>query len=282
LRAFQHLITSLTTSDNGFERTIKGFILELYAYFAVVANITPFGLDEDRVVPFDPVLSSIGELLAGYDTFGILFSSLHDLFSLIPLISLLARRRLQQEEQEAEEGEEEVDGRGMPELDFKTLKDRIEGWEPSGLCQSRGSGYASELEQAWSSESRIVGEIYRNSILIYLKAAMCGSMVASNLATMREIQHHVAVVLPLFMLVTTSSVGAILLWPTMIVCSCIVDKHQQSIAKATMRECRFSTGNIEQAVELLDRLWQDTAPEAFGPFGLHGVMKKTGINFCMS
>ncbi|KAH8649537.1 hypothetical protein BGZ61DRAFT_376133 [Ilyonectria robusta] len=270
LRVFRHLVMSLRdgcpwVARGRSERAIEGFILELYAYFVIVANITPYGLDEDRDVPYDPLLGSISELLTDYDTFGILFSSLHDLFSLIPVISLLSRRRLQQQ------GDT-----------------RIEAWQPSSTCREVKGVWGMQKaasegpSRGWSMENHAVAEIYRHALLIYLKASMCGSVVVSGGVVVHEIQQHIAVVLPLFALVSMSSLGAILLWTTMIVCSCLIDESQQATARSNIRGCRFTTGNVEQAVELLNCLWQDPAPEAFGPYGLHYVMKKSAINFCMS
>lgn len=263
------------------ERAIEGFILELYAYFVIVANITPYGLDEDRDVPYDPLLGSISELLTDYDTFGILFSSLHDLFSLIPVISLLSRRRLQQQ------GDSD-DEREVLAGDFVSLRARIEAWQPSSTCREVKGVWGMQKaasegpSRGWSMENHAVAEIYRHALLIYLKASMCGSVVVSGGVVVHEIQQHIAVVLPLFALVSMSSFGAILLWTTMIVCSCLIDESQQATARSNIRGCRFTTGNVEQAVELLNCLWQDPAPEAFGPYGLHYVMKKSAINFCMS
>lgn len=263
------------------ERTIQGFILEMYAYFTMVANITPYGLDETRTVPLDLLLNSLGEQLAGYNTFGVVFLSIYDLFCFIPRVSLLSQRCLQPEIGSVEKLE--------VIRSFRSLQADIERWQlpvgkPSEEAHTEfapGETMRSITAAACDIEHQTVAEIYRQALLIYLKASMCGPVV-SNEGVLREIQHHVETVLPLLEVVAFSTLGAILQWPVMIVCSCLVRDSHQAMTKAGFRKSPFTTGNVEQAVELLDYLWRDPAPEAYGPYGLHYVMRKMGISFCMS
>lgn len=262
MKACRELIQSLanfpakTTQDT----KVEGFLLEIYAYFSLVANITPYGLDEARTIPMDPLLSSLGSLKK-YDTFGFKLSSIHDLFALIPIVSRIAQEALQSKEKPYKSDE------ATHWMRFLENKD---------LLLSNLS-----LDPKISADNITVADIYRQALLIYLKASLCGSVV-NNPKSIVEIQDTVDEMFSLFDSIADSDYGAILLWPIMIMGSCLVRPSQQNNLRQSLVSTRYDTGNIAQAIELLDHLWNDESVYSYGPYGLYYIMNEHKINFCMS
>lgn len=236
-------------------------MLEIYSYLVLVANITPYGLDEHRTLPFDPLIFSFGEKVAGLQSSGVIFSSIEGLFSLIPSVALLARQRL-------EEPDDEMSYELMEKFD--ELEQRILTWAPP-----------EETAAIWDADRDSLASVYRHALLIYLKASRCGTVVGDT-RVIQDIQEHVNSAIATMVSLAMSTMCAVLLWPVIMVGSCLIIKPQQSLVYEGLRFSRYKTANVIQAIELLEKLWRDPAPEAYGPYGLHYIMKKTGISICMS
>ncbi|KAL5612918.1 hypothetical protein BROUX41_004005 [Berkeleyomyces rouxiae] len=265
LRAFRSLLLSLQdempSSFTSVEEKLQGSMLEIYSYLVLVANITPYGLDENRTLPFDSFLFSLRDKVAGLESSGVIFSSIDGLFSLIPCVSLLARQRLEEPENEPSTGLMRK---------FAELEQRIGAWEPP-----------TDNTVIWDAERDSLASVYRHALLIYLKTARCGTVVG-DVRVIQDVQEHVNSAIATLMSLAMSTMCAVLLWPVMIVGSCLIIKPQQNMVYEGLRYSRYKTANVLQAIELLEKLWRDPAPEAYGPYGLHYVMKKTGISLCMS
>jgi hypothetical protein len=89
---FHHLRASLAlavmelqrlSSEN--ENTLRGFVLEQYAYLVLVGNITIISEVGQRSIELDPFLFSL-ESLAEHPTFGFMFGCAYELFGMIPRI----------------------------------------------------------------------------------------------------------------------------------------------------------------------------------------------------
>ncbi|KAL2886258.1 hypothetical protein HOO65_060088 [Ceratocystis lukuohia] len=262
---FLHILLSLQdempSSFDSIEEKLQGSMLEIYSYLVLVANITPYGLDENRTLPFDSFLFSFGEKVAGLDSSGVIFSSIDGLFSLIPSVSLLARQRLEEPDNSPSAGLMRK---------FTELEQRISGWEPPA-----------DTAVVWDADRDSLASVYRHALLVYLKTARCGAVVG-DVRVIQDVQEHVNSAIATMMSLAMSTMCAVLLWPVMIVGSCLIIKPQQNMVYEGLRYSRYKTANVLQAIELLEKLWRDPAPEAYGPYGLHYVMKKTGISLCMS
>ncbi|KAL1892564.1 hypothetical protein Cpir12675_004493 [Ceratocystis pirilliformis] len=263
--AFRSILISLQdempSSFDSIEEKLQGSMLEIYSYLVLVANITPYGLDENRTLPFDSFLFSFGERVAGLDSSGVIFSSIDGLFSLIPSVSLLARQRLEEPDNSPSAGLMRK---------FTELEQRINGWEPPA-----------DTAVVWDADRDSLASVYRHALLVYLKTARCGAVVG-DVRVIQDVQEHVNSAIATMMSLAMSTMCAVLLWPVMIVGSCLIVKPQQNMVYEGLRYSRYKTANVLQAIELLEKLWRDPAPEAYGPYGLHYVMKKTGISLCMS
>lgn len=243
---------------------VTGFALEVYFYLVLVNSITPYGRDEARTVPFDTFFMSL-DFLKEYKTFGVFFSCGQGLFEMIPKISVLATTRLVEEEC----GKCSAESRAT----YEDLIDTLEQWHSPPVTFEM---------MEWEAEHIMIGEIYRQSLLVFLKASMCGSVV-NNPKVLVAIQHHIDVAFPLFERAAESPFITILLWPVMILGSCLICEHQrESLAYRLQFGTRIDICQVVEARKLLEILWNDEDERAYGPYGLYHVMRKYQVNFSMA
>lgn len=268
LRAIRQLILDLQKrlANGGLieDKKLQGFVLEVYAYLALVSNIIPYGIVQDRTLPLDPFITSLGGLRE-YETFGTFFGCCHSLFELIPSISVLAMRRLREEElsMRSEETVSIYDG----------LLSRLGEWQSPPLDRDMAE---------WKSANLAIGNLYRHALFAYLKAAMCGSVV-DNPKVIYQIQQHIDEVWPILDEVRDSPYGTTMLWPLLIIGSCVVREDQRhSLRNSFESPGQWRMSQVIQALRLLNLLWDSDDRHAFGPYGLYFTMKEHGINFCMA
>ncbi|KAF9888505.1 hypothetical protein FE257_008612 [Aspergillus nanangensis] len=267
LRASRQLILNIRKHPDepwsAENQALQGFAIEVYAYLALVGNITPYGKFIDRTLPLDDFVTDLSPLRK-YNTFGTFFGCGHVLFEMIAPVSQFYSLRLAEEQQ------------GTVSLEsvstYEMLLSRIQGWESTGP--------ESDMEP-WRSEHEAAGESYRNALLIYLKTSMCGPVVSSPKVVF-EIQRHVDVILDLWTPLCTSPYVSIFLWPVLIAGSCCVREDQRTMIKTRLRSIVWNMNHILFAATLLDLLWTDDDMRAYGPYGLHFVMEKHGINLCVA
>ncbi|KAJ9646699.1 hypothetical protein H2204_000391 [Knufia peltigerae] len=270
LRASRQLVLKLLKEPRqkmcGDVKFIQGFALEVYFYLVLVNSITPYGRDETRAIPFDSVFTSF-DFLKEYDSFGVFFSCGQGLFELIPKISMLAMHRL------AEEESVESSASAETRVDYVRLVETLMEWQTPPV--------ASEMIE-WEAEHIATGEIYRQALLAFIKASMCGSVV-NNPKVIVAIQRHLDTALPLFPLVMLSPFHTLLLWPVMILGSCMICEHQRKDFIYNLHhESRINVRQVREAANLLEYLWNDEDKCSYGPYGLYLVMRKHHINFSMA
>lgn len=96
LTAVRHLIIIYQKSAQAVtsaDEILLGLVLEIYAYLALISNITPYGIMSSRTVPLDHFVSKLNPL-SQYTSYGTFFSCGHDVFEYIPRIAVLARQCL--------------------------------------------------------------------------------------------------------------------------------------------------------------------------------------------
>lgn len=259
-RKQQQRPTQATADD----MAIRGFVLEAYAYVVIVSNITPYGVYGPRTVPLDSFVSSL-ERLEGYDTFGSFFGGCHALFELIPAVALFGQKRLAEEEWGCCSDESLAE--------FQRLSHAIASWESPPPDPHMAS---------WAAEYYAFGDMYRHALFIFLKAGMCGSVVSSP-KTICEIQEHVDTIWPKVSMVSNSPFGSTMMWPTMIVGSCLLQRNTRASLRARMEwPKRWRLMQVVEASRLLTLLWQSNDARAYGPYGLAFIMKQNQINFGMT
>ncbi|EED21863.1 conserved hypothetical protein [Talaromyces stipitatus ATCC 10500] len=267
LRACRQLILSLLQRSpprmQSTDQELLGFALEFYAYFALMTNITPYGKNQAHTIPLDNFVTSLSPLHE-YSTFGALMSCGHDLFEAIASISQLFSQRLY--EQHRQQAEPSAPTMAM----YEALLVYLSNWQFTGPTNK----WSDPREQTWA------GEIYKNALLIYLKASICGSVI-DNPKVICEIQEHVDEILQLLTRLNCSPYGTIMMWPCMIAGSCLIKTTQRDFMQKALRTSRWKMCHVKQAAEILESLWRDNVKCAFGPYGLHYIMQKHGISFCM-
>lgn len=244
-------------------RELWGFLFEMYSYRALVASITPLGaLETQQSIPVDPFLDSLWTL-SQYKTYGFQFGCGHSLFQFIPEVSRVTNQRM----------EEERYGVFSPEThaSYKSLESRIRSWNPSVLAE----------ETVFNSQRLAAATIYQNSLLIYLHAYFCDP-ISSDLYRLSEMELCAETALPLLLSISRSQIASIMMWPTLMVCSCLRQEAQHKLVLEGISKVDFNSKAVKQCAELLDLLWKDPDPRAYGPRGLDYIMKKKGWSICMS
>ncbi|KAL9567409.1 hypothetical protein ACKAV7_008484 [Fusarium commune] len=112
-----------------------------------------------------------------------------------------------------------------------------------------------------------------------LRLLMAGKGGAGRLV-LDEIQGHVEAVLDLAPLLEESCFDYTILWPIIICGSCLVEESLKRRVLSGLSSSRYHMGHTKTACQLLDALWADPDPRAYGPYGLHLVMEKHGFSFC--
>ncbi|KAJ9639718.1 hypothetical protein H2204_003511 [Knufia peltigerae] len=278
LRACREMILTVLGSERGRPsneetRSIKGFVLEVYSFLVLSNRITPYDCcDTARMMPHDPFLDSL-DFLQEYKTFGVLLGSVQGLFELIPLASKLALDRLREELEDSQIAAAARRNRCHRRFVYDNLIIVLEQWRSPAVSPEMTEWY---LEHSW------IGEIYRQALLIFVKISMCGSVV-DNPKVIATIQGHIDVVMPLLLPVADSPLGTLLLWPVMVIGSCLIAECQrQFFLNRLYNETKVVVAQVVEAGKLLELVWYDADKRAYGPFGLHLAMKKHKINFGVS
>lgn len=268
LHASRYLISSLAdhkNTDHAWSRLNKesfGFSIELYTYLVLSNTFTPYSLAADPAVFSDPFVMSWEEM-ASFPTFGALFAGSHELFQLLPEVSALAARRLA----------EEAGGSAQPSAFLKHTHDVLYNSITSWRMPPQVPGHKVE---DWEHKRR-AAEVFRQGLHVYLATALAGSTV-SNPATLAVIGEHVErVLIDAIHLVSLQMYHATLVWPIVIAGSCLVKpEHREGLIHGT-RTAWYSMKHLEIIGDVLQLLWEDPDPRAFGPYGLHLIMQKHGV-----
>ena len=249
----------LRVEDDKADKMLKGFLLELYAYLALVGNITiESGLGK-RAINLDPFLFSL-DSLAGYPTFGCMFGCASELFEIIPSICLLGRDRLLKSKQKEKD----------PTLKkYQALQAKIENWQPP-----------INLEYGTEENRQLVlaARIYQQGLLIFLHASFFAYQ-KDDFSHSLEVEHISNNMFELLDAVSSKAASTIL-WPIIILGSCLHLPERQRKLRTILSTSVFQMTSLTRAIQLLDWLWDD--PTAFGPQGLDIVMKTHKVNFCMA
>lgn len=268
LRASRQLILSLLhkpdVNMNSDNKRMKGFVLEVYAYLVLANNITPYGRSEARTLPLDPFITSF-ELLREYETFGLFFSCGHGLFETIPKICIFAMNRLAEEE-----------GSNLCSTENQQTFDHL----VSSLLEWKSPPVDPEMIE-FEIAHLSAGEAYRQALLMFVKTAMCGSVV-DNPKVIAEIQGHIEVIDDAMPIIHVSPFVTVMLWPLMIMGSCLTSPRGRAKLMMALEESAIELMQVAVAAKLLRLLWEDNDKRAFGPFGLHLIMQKHNINFSMA
>ncbi|KAL1868225.1 hypothetical protein VTK73DRAFT_3787 [Phialemonium thermophilum] len=269
IKASRQLITWLSegpcapTADQ--DREAFAFVLEYHAYLILINEICPSGVLPDRTaVPHEDMATMFNQLRR-FDSFGVVFIGYHDLFQLIPDVAELAADRVRAGETARTSREEETR--------YVQLAARIRGWQNPGY----------DAHSATEQEHKAMGEVYRHALWIFLETAMNGSAPPGPVLRERLGRHlELLATSILGNQLPVSRVAPVLLWPIMIAGSVVSDASGRALLSESMRTVPYVTWSVVRGAELLELLWADEDPRAYGPYGLYMVMKKHNISLCIS
>jgi len=271
LRASRPFVSAaLASTPSPANRELCSFLIELYAYMILVTNITFDGDCVSQGLLQDPLLSSL-EQLRPERTYGFMMGAAHGLFELIPGVCRLANKRLQERSQEI------IPLESVSQ--YSLLEQAIRNWQIPSDLQGEGE---------WPEQLSTAAHIYKYALLIFLHTAFHCSPVADD-QIINKLQPEIDVMFPLAQRLlsyeTYPPLFTTMLWPTMVVGSCVRHPVQRELVRNALLGSPFKMAIIDQAALLLDLLWSQNAESEnplFGPMGLQIVMQENGISFCMA
>ncbi|KAK2047234.1 C6 zinc finger domain-containing protein [Colletotrichum somersetense] len=247
-------------------RYIHGFLLEIYAVFALEFSITPRGILQDQPFELDPFLKSLA-FLGEYKSCGFMLGFGHGLFGMIPEISKLVEAR------RAENLDEEASSSLYHS--YRSLVSKLDSWDE----------FADILEENCLSpryEQATAANIYRNALIIHLHGAFHDNLMDEP-ELIAEIELRIDKMLPLCWAFYsgTSPLRRMMLWPVSVLASCCSKRHHIEAFRYGLNINPQAPGAVRATARVVRLLWEDEDPRAFGPRGLDWIMKKHGISFSM-
>ncbi|KAK1676891.1 C6 zinc finger domain-containing protein [Colletotrichum godetiae] len=271
IRASRHYVMDLVAetykpSSSKSTGHILGFLLEIYAMFALKLSVTPRGLQEDNPVMLDPFLGSL-EFLSQYRSRGFMLGFGHGLFAMIPEISsLLEKRRI--EELRKSKSDDLFES-------YKSLLEKLDSLDPS-------SDFLEGEDACPHYQQSSAVAIYRTALVLILHSTFHEDLY-KNADLIAEVELRIDKILPLCWAVyaSKSPLRRMMLWPGSILASCCRKPEHVHAFRLGLNSNPRSPGGVRQAAKAVEILWKDDDPRAYGPRGLNMVMKKHGLSFSM-
>jgi hypothetical protein len=268
LNASRELIQSLLSRRGDRELARSGpnldtlsLNMEMYSYLVCSNYVTTYSTVSEDTLTVDPFILPLEEM-ERWPNFGAMFGGSHGLFKLIPEISLVASRRLAEEAAGAEEPSASLNRL------YEDVYYRIKSW----MMPPKPPG---EAMQDWEAK-RDAAELLRQSLFAYILAAMAGSIV--HCPTRIAIRDHLQILFAYSTRVATSPYAANILWPMVIAGSCATKPEGQLVLRHAMRSGPFRLRHVNQLGDVLQLIWDDPDPRAYGPYGLRLIMQKHGLS----
>lgn len=264
LRASRAVLQELLSRDSPeIDPTILDFLTEWYAFSAISANVTLHAnfASINRDIPLDDFLSpdALENLNKGHPSYGVLFGSAHRLLGLIMPISQAARRLSR-------------------EPDENERQDTLRSFE------SKIQAYSTTVPTAHFTASETAASIYQQALLIYLYTLFHGTS-PPNLSLYARIDPCIDRVFELMRGVLPFSAAlTTLMWPALIIGSCIRDPSQQAVLLACMESLPIRMGSCKRMREVLASVYgaREEDERIYGPYGLETVMGREGVSLCVT
>ncbi|KAM0469089.1 hypothetical protein ACHAP7_010201 [Fusarium lateritium] len=263
-REYIALLASAPPQSNNELEYMRGFILELYAYHAIKLAISPRNLNSEQTVEIDPSVHSLN-VLDGYKTRGCLLGFGQRLFEMIPDISQLVEARR----------EEELLNPDMPtalQPQYEYMVARLQAFD---AYEENPDGLRPRQERAGATI------VYQNALIVYLHSAFHVDLL-SEPGMVAELEARIDKMMPFFytLFVGESPYRRMLLWPGVMMASCSRRQdHVQGFRRGLLGKATRTPGAVKTGARLVELLWNDPDPRAFGPRGLSYIMTKHDISF---
>ncbi|KAM0353186.1 hypothetical protein HYE67_004020 [Fusarium culmorum] len=266
LKASREYITTLTSSCQPYDELayLRGFLLEMYAYHAMKLALSPRNMLRQEHVEIDPSVHSL-EILDGYKSRGFLLGFGQSLFEMIPQIHQLVEAR--REEEKLGLGES-----ATLRKQYEYLLAKLDAFDPS----------VEDLDSLLPSQDRSDATlIYQNALIVYLHSAFCTNML-SDVSLSIDIDERIIKTMPAFitLFLGDSPYRRMLLWPGVVMASCAQrEQHLKVFQAGLVGRGKRTPGAVKTGARIVELLWNDPDPRAFGPRGLSYVMTKHDISF---
>jgi len=155
---------------------------------------------------------------------------------------------------------------------YERLVAKLEAFDP----------YAENLEGLRPRQERAGATmIYQNALIVHLHSAFHEDML-SHPDLPSELEARIDKMMPTFfsLFVGDSPYRRMLLWPGVIMASCARrSEHVRGFRGGLVGRATRTPGAVKTGARVVELLWQDPDPRAFGPRGLSYVMTKHDISF---
>ena len=248
------LQAALQLPESQLSRETRAFLIERYTYTMVLAHIT-MGPDSDQWVLDDTALlfPMMQNGLSGYP--GTMSGCVHELFCLIPKVSILAR--------EWRDGK--LLGLDLEDVaaQYMSLHSIIASWEANST---------DELHN-------LCGRLYQQALLVYLASSFEQEDELSHQQQTYSsaVQQAFDTFIPFLQSIPLESmISTTLCWPLAIFGSCARSReHRHAIAlRLDSLSSTYAAQSVRDTKKLLELMWEEDNPHAANPLGFEDMMKR--------
>lgn len=235
-------------------------LIETYGYFSLIANLSG-SVNEDNIRLGLEFSTSIMPLIKDSPSFGSMFAYEPEYLCLTPLIARLSRYRR---------------SRAPLPMDqfYCALYDTLQN---SLYWESPFDDSDEVVAQMVANKELLIKDLKTNALLVFLQTSFYRNDGSSiDVATLLQPLIDRAMFLLAHIEATDNDYG--LCWCYIVLASHVRDKKDQELALQRMGEIQSYMPMQKRALELLQSLWDDPDPSAFGLVGVEKITMLHGAN----
>lgn len=245
-------------SSKACDSVILGFYREQLAYLVIVAHVTPFTskLLNRPMIPLSRLTSEpLCSLNSHTPIYGVMFGKSHFFFEMIPQIRIAVLEK-------------------ASEARLLELEEKIRLWKPYML-------EANNVKD--DANLSLAALIYQRACLLFLFSMRNGAQAPSG-SFIASIRPLIDSFIELFACLSVESPAwTTMMWPLIVVGSCITETPQQERMMWLAAQSKFNMAAVDKCLELVKAMWAAYRenPMYFGPYGLEKLLEVRGLNICM-
>lgn len=262
-KAFIRQLLSASSRTSSLQE-LYGLAFELYAYLALIASPTPYsnGTESELDTRSSSLLPS-WDMLRDYGVFGVIVSPIHQFLEIIPrVVTLCTRRQIEMtfDECSSESWAEFISLIGLIEtIGHGDDEDDNDALDPTLNLEHR--------------QSLSVSAVYRHALAIFTYDAMWCGAIAGDESQLSTVRGHALSALALIPSLMDTHLRNILLWPTIVVGSCLLHEEERDVIRLLWsNQGREPVFLLMKMKTMLESLWAENDPVFFGPYGLQKHM----------
>ncbi|KAF7162450.1 hypothetical protein CNMCM5623_007741 [Aspergillus felis] len=156
---------------------------------------------------------------------------------------------------------------------YERFKSRIIDWNPPAM-DSPENGSDHDL----LSGRKAALEFCRLALMIFLETAL-SPFSKYDPTRIYQLRPLLDVAMSYLPLVSPTKFSCIVMWPLMIIGSCLVEEDQRRAMKHILIHNQYMMRNTAQASSLLELLWMDPDEYAIGPYGLGMLIENYELDY---